>query len=190
MHGRSTATALVAAAILVSAAACSGAPSAPTWTQAPPATAPSASPAESTTPSPEVLPTAEPTPSPEPTATPEPTADVTPNDSGEPSPTGLTEEEFRTLTGGNATLAPGDPPPAVDRARAEAIVRAAYPGDRPLVAVELVAIGDAPRLGWLVVLGTATGQSCALHPGLLERALEGAIVDAGTGDIFWTMTCG
>jgi hypothetical protein len=30
----------------------------------------------------------------------------------------------------------------------------------------------------------------ALHPGLLDRSLEGGIVDAVSGEIFFTMTCG
>ena len=114
-----------------------------------------------------------------------------PTPSGAPSyQPGLTDEEwapFATTWGIRHTTVDS---PTVSAARAEAIVRERYPGDRPLVWSGPVTYGDAPRVGWMVVLGIATGQACALHPGLLDRALEGGIVDAVTGEIFFTMTCG
>jgi hypothetical protein len=108
-----------------------------------------------------------------------------------PSSVGLTDQEFAGLTTAwGISKATVDSPQSVSAVEAEQIVRERYPGDRPLVWSGLVAYGDAPRLGWMVVLGTAPGQACALHPGLLERAFEGRIVDAASGDIFFTMTCG
>jgi hypothetical protein len=105
---------------------------------------------------------------------------------------GLTDEEWATVATpwGIERVPVPDPPPAIDAAGAERVVRAVYPGDRPLVWVGLVRSGSAARVGWMVVLGTATGQTCNLHPGLLERALEGGIVDATTGELFFSITCG
>jgi hypothetical protein len=103
---------------------------------------------------------------------------------------GLTDEEWAAFaTPWGIQHATADPP-AVTEAEAEAVVRASYPGDRPLVWSGLVTVGDGSQLGWMVVLGIVPGQVCAFHPGLLDRALEGGIVDAGTGDVFFTMTCG
>ena len=121
------------------------------------------------------------------TATPKPA----PTASGAPSyQPGLTDEEWASFaTPWGIRHATMDPPP-VSAAMAEAIVRGRYAGNRPLVWSGLVTYGDTSRVGWMVVLGIATGQACALHPGLLDRALEGGIVDAATGEIFFTMTCG
>jgi hypothetical protein len=133
-------------------------------------------------------------PSPEPTVVQTP-APATPSASPAPSAVpsyepGLTEVEWATFaTPWGIQHATADSP-TIDEATAEAAVRARYPGDRLLVWSGLVTVGDGSRLGWMVVLGIAPGQSCALHPGLLDRALEGGIVDAATGEIFFTMACG
>ena len=69
-------------------------------------------------------------------------------------------------------------------------MRAQFPGDARLIWSGPVAFGDPAREGWMIVLGTAPGQPCALHAGLLDRALEGGIVDATAGDLEWTYRCG
>ena len=124
-------------------------------------------------------------------ATPAAPPTVAPTPSGAPSyPPGLTDDEWAAFaTAWGIQHATVDPPP-VSAGRAEAIVRERYHGNRPLVWSGLVTYGDGSRVGWMMVLGITTGQACALHPGLLDRALEGGIVDAVTGEIFFTMTCG
>jgi hypothetical protein len=161
----------------IAIAACGAGASAPARTLAPGASAQPTSAVASEPPAPTAAPAT-------PAATPTPAAGA----SYEP---GLTDEEWAAFAGPwNIQHTTADPPPPVTAAEAEAIVRERYAGDRPLVWSGLVAVGDGPRVGWMVVLGTAPGQACPLHAGLLERALEGGIVDAATGDIFFTMTCG
>jgi hypothetical protein len=178
------------AVVALAVGACTVGGATPTWTFAPGLpTASAAAPTLTAT----VIPA---TPAPTSGATPvaatpaaPSTAAPTPSDAPSYQP-GLTDEEWApfTTTWGiqHATV---DSPP-VSAAKAEAIVRERYPGDRPLVWSGPVTYGDGSRVGWMVVLGIATDQACALHPGLLDRALEGGIVDAVTGEIFFTMTCG
>ena len=54
------------------------------------------------------------------------------------------------------------------------------------IAIKLV---NGVRVGWEVALTPEAGAPCTNHPGLLERAIEGGIVDDQTGDMFWTGTC-
>ncbi len=131
-------------------------------------------------------------------ASPAATAPATPPAATPPAPTpgptlaaGITDAEFSTLTGGTGQRGlTFDPPPPVTREQAETLIREQFPGDRPLIWSSLVAFGDPEQHGWMVVLGTAPGQRCDLHAGLLERALEGGIVDATEGDLEWTYRCG
>lgn len=175
-------------AIALSLAACSGGPVAPTQTSTPAATQPavaqSPSPARSSAPaSPTVVATPAasmqpPSPAPTPAAAPSFAA-------------GLYDEEWAAFTTSwGIDHASTDLPPTVSADTAETIMRERYPGDRPLVWSGLVDMRGDQRVGWMVVLGVAPGQACSLHPGLLERALEGGIVDAATGEIVFTMTCG
>lgn len=104
---------------------------------------------------------------------------------------GVTDDEFAVLTQGTfARNVAVDPPPPVSVRDAERIVRERFPGDRPLVWAGLVASESSSLVGWMIVLGTAPGQPCDLHPGLLERAFEGGIVDGATGAIQYTFVCG
>lgn len=181
----SVAAAVLAATLAFALGGCAAGPTPPAWVPATPETpgSPAASP-----PAPSSAPpaaTASSTPSPSaPVATP-----VATTAAAEP---GLADEEWAVIATPWAIerLPSADPPPAVDAAEAERIVREQYAGDRPLVWAGLVGYGSPPRVGWMVVLGTAPGQACNLHPGLLERALEGGIVDATTGELFFSMTCG
>lgn len=136
-------------------------------------------------------------PSPAPTAPPStplaPAASLAPSSNPvSASGPGLTDEEWATIAVPWAIerLPAADPPPAIDAAEAERVVRDSYPGDRPVIWVGVVRHGSDARVGWMVVLGAALGQACNVHPGLLERALEGGIVDAATGELFFSMTCG
>jgi hypothetical protein len=166
--------------LAVALAGCAAGPTPPAWAPATPETPGSPSPSATASPS---APSSSSSPS-APAATPAPT-----DTAYEP---GLTDEEWAVIATPWAIerLPAADPPPAVDAAEAERVVRDQYAGDRPLVWAGLVGYGSPPRVGWMVVLGTAPGQACNLHPGLLERALEGGIVDAATGDLFFSMTCG
>jgi hypothetical protein len=182
--------AAVALAVALAVGACTAGGATPTWTFAPGSSAASAA---TPVPTATVIPaTPAPTSSPTPvaaTSAAPPTATPTPSDAPSYQP-GLTDEEwapFATTWGiQHATV----DSPLVSAARAEEIVRERYPGNRPLVWSGPVTYGEGSRVGWMVVLGIAPGQACALHPGLLDRALEGGIVDAATGEIFFTMTCG
>jgi hypothetical protein len=183
-HHRSvSATPVLAAALAVALAGCAAGPTPPAW--APATSEPSSAPSPSASASPSAPPaaTASTVPS-TPAATPAATTAAY-----EP---GLADGEWAVIATPWAIerLSSVDPPPAVDAAEAERIVRDQYAGDRPLVWAGLVGYGSPPRVGWMVVLGTAPGQACGVHPGLLERALEGGIVDAATGELFFTMTCG
>lgn len=184
-HPSSVAAAALAAALVVAVAGCGAGPSGSAREPATsePTAAPSASPLAPSS----AVPTAPPsTPSP-PAASPAPTSTPAPV-----SGPGLTDEEWATIATPWAIerLPAADPAPAIDAAEAERVVRDSYPGDRPVIWVGLVRYGGDARVGWMVVLGTAPGQACNLHPGLLERALEGGIVDATTGEPFFSMTCG
>ena len=175
---------VLAVAALV--AACAGNGAGPGWTAAPVASAtPTAPPAASASIAP---PPARATAAP--TATPEPASTSSPQASSQ-SAAGITDAEFSTLTGGTGRRGMTfDPPPPVTREQAENTVRAQFPGDRPLIWSGLVAYGDPGRPGWMIVLGTAPGQRCDLHAGLLDRGLEGGIVDATEGDVEWIYRCG
>lgn len=184
-HPSSVAASVLAAALVVAVAGCGASPSGSAWDPATsePTVAPSASPLAPSS----AVPTAPP-------STPSPPA-ASPARSSTPAPAagpGLTDEEWAVIATPWAIerLPASDPAPAIDPAAAERIVRDLYPGDRPLVWVGLVSYGGDARVGWMVVLGTAPGQACNIHPGLLERALEGGIVDAATGELFFAMTCG
>lgn len=162
-HPSPVAAAALAAALVVAVAGCGAGPSGSAWDPATPepTVAPSASSAPSSTPAPASGP-------------------------------GLTDEEWAAIATPWAIerLPAADPASAIDAAEAERVIREAYPGDRPAIWVGPVRYGSEGRVGWMVVLGTAPGQACNLHPGLLERALEGGIVDAATGELFFAMTCG
>lgn len=180
----------VALAVVALAAACTGAPGS-AWTAAPVPATSTPSPAAPTTPAP---PSVTPTSAMETPVIPTSPATAAPpsaGPTGSPYGSGLTDEEFAGLTAAwGISRATVDPPPPVTLTEAERIVRARYPGDRLLVWSGLVSRGDPPRAGWMVVLGTAPGQRCDLHPGLLERAFEGGIVDAASGELDFIFVCG
>ena len=105
----------------------------------------------------------------------------------------LTGAETAGLTGGALVPLPPDAPgPVIDATAAEAIVRARYPGERATIGVERITmkLPAGVRTGWFVALTPADGEPCALHAGLLPRAIEGGIVDDQTSDLFWIFTCG
>lgn len=179
---------IVAVAALVAACAGNGAGSG--WTAAPVA---SATPTAPSTAPPVASASIAPPPAtaiPAPTTTSEPPPAPSPQASSQVA-AGITDAEFSTLTGGTGERGMSfDPPPGVSREQAEATVRAQFPGARPLIWSGLVAFGDPAQHGWMIVLGPAPGQPCDLHAGLLDRALEGGIVDATAGDLEWTYRCG
>lgn len=107
--------------------------------------------------------------------------------------TKLTEEELASITLGGLVPIPADAPqPKVDAIAAETIVRATYHSTRETIEVRRIAMRIHLRVvtGWVVALTPQVGVACALHPGLLPRAIEGGIVDDQTGEMFWSMTCG
>jgi hypothetical protein len=163
------------ATVAVLIAACSSGGGPPAWTAMPP---PSVTPASGPTdaPVPSVPPAT-------PTAAAVPTIDP-------PALEGITPDELLTLTGGTGSRIDAGTPTPVTRTQAVDLVRARFPGDRPLIWDGLVTYGSDQHLGWMIVLGTAPGQRCPLHAGLLDRALEGGIVDATDGTIGWTYVCG
>ena len=132
-----------------------------------------------------------PSPSEQPTPTQTAAGSVAPTPT--PGAGGLTDEEIAAITLGALVEIPIDAPlPKVDAAAAEAIVRTAYTGERTTIDVRRIAmqLPSGIRIGWLVALTPMKGAPCALHPGLLPRAIEGGIVDDQTGDQFWSSTCG
>ena len=105
----------------------------------------------------------------------------------------LTEAEIAGLTGGALVPIPPDASaPMLDAAAAEATVRATYPGQRATIGVIRIAmkLPAGFRTGWFVAVTPADGASCALHAGLLPRAIEGGVVDDKTGSMFWVFVCG
>jgi hypothetical protein len=105
----------------------------------------------------------------------------------------LTDAEIAALTGGAQVAIPPDAPaPVIDAAAAEAIARATYGGRRTTIGRVRVAMAlpAGLRTGWFVALAPADGESCALHAGLLARAIEGGVVDDQTADMFWVFACG
>jgi len=181
----------VALGVAALVAACTGAPGS-AWTAAPVPATSTPSPAAPITPAPpSVAPTSSAMETPVLPTSPATAAPPSAGPTGSPYGSGLTDEEFAGLTGAwGISRATVDPPPPVTLTEAERIVRARYPGDRSLVWSGLVSRGDPPRAGWMVVLGTAPGQRCDLHPGLLERAFEGGIVDAASGELDFIFVCG
>jgi hypothetical protein len=183
---------VVALAVAALVAACTGGAPGSAWTAAPAPASSTLPPAASTTSAPPSdAPATSAIPTPVPSTPPATAAASSAVPTGSPHGSGLTDEEFAGLTAAwGISPATVDPPPPVRLAEAERIVRARYPGDRPLVWSGLVARGDPSRVGWMVVLGTAPGQRCDLHPGLLERAFEGGIVDAASGELDFIFVCG